>query len=100
MKNRNDLVDARNFDRVVAVLQADPRLSHKEVAKVVGLSARTVKGIASGKIKRPNVVVLERLNTTRRCPNCGHLCTEWPCILCEMAKQVPGKKPVRFANQK
>lgn len=100
MKNRNDLVDARNFDRVMTVLQADSRLSHQEVAKIVGLSPRTVKGIATGKIKRPNVVVVERLATTRRCPNCGHLCTEWPCILCEMAKQDPGKPPVRFANQK
>jgi hypothetical protein len=96
MKSKTDEVSAKHFDEVIHLLEATPSLALQDIACQVGLSARTVRRIATGKIERPNVVVLERLSTPRRCGNCGRRCTEWPCISCEMAKSTSTAAAPRF----
>ncbi len=93
-------IDVRRYDSVVSLLLSDPELSFVEVADRTGVSAATVRKIWEGGISRPPAIVLERLATPRRCPDCGSLCSEWPCVLCTMRRRAtpPGveRRPVRF----
>jgi hypothetical protein len=87
MKVTPDPISVLKYDAVAKVLVEEPGLSHEEVARRCGVSRSTVQRIWEGSIHRPPVIVLERLPSPRRCPDCGGLCSDWPCVLCEMRRR-------------
>ena len=104
MMNTPPPIDVRRYDAVVAVLTRNPELSFPEVARRSGVSVSTVEKIWNGAISRPPIVVLERLAKPRRCGECGALCAEWPCVLCEMKRRGGprglGSSPMRFVYKR
>jgi len=100
---QGDPIDIARYDRVVSVLVDHSDWSLHRIAQYTGVPERIVRKIWDGTISRPAVVVLARLRQPRRCGECGALCTEWPCILCEMRrrKAIPGVtgRP-RFVNKR
>lgn len=97
-------IDVRRYDAIVELLTRHPETSFPEVARQLGVSASTVQKIWDGSISRPPIVVLERLAKPRRCRECGALCVEWPCVLCEMQRRGgnPGspRRPMRFVYKR
>jgi hypothetical protein len=91
MANSPDPIDVRRYDEVVKLLVHEPDLSFEEVASRVKVSPSTVRKIWEGSISRAPAIVIERLATPRRCPECGTLCRDWPCILCEMQRRREGR---------
>jgi len=87
MKSLPTPIDVRRYDTVVDVLVKNPGISFPEVARRAGVSEPTVRKIWEGAISRPPVVVLERLPSPRRCGDCGALCSDWPCVLCEIKRR-------------
>ena len=87
MSSEPDRISVVKYDAVTRLLSEEPQLSHPQIAKQCGVAASTVERIWNGTIARPPVVVIERLAQPRRCPGCGALCKEWPCILCEMGRR-------------
>ena len=104
MKNTPTPIDVRRYDTVVEVLQNNPGISFPEVAERAGVSEPTVRKIWEGAISRPPVVVLERLPQPRRCGECGALCSDWPCVLCEIKRREPEGRnrlsPTRFVYKR
>jgi hypothetical protein len=97
-----DPIDVRRYDEVVEVLTNSPRVSFAEAARRCGVSVGMVRKIWDGRVARPPVVVLDRLESPRRCSDCGALCVEWPCVLCEIERRngtlrgKQAKRPIRF----
>ena len=89
MKMSPPPIDVRRYDAVVDLLHENPGISFPEAARRAGVSEPTVRKIWEGNISRPPVVVLERLPKPRRCCECGALCVDWPCVLCEMKRRAP-----------
>lgn len=99
MNSKQDEISVLRYDAIAQVLRSEPELSHEEVASRCRVAASTVERIRDGSISRPAVVVLERLAQPRRCPQCGALCKDWPCIFCEMRRRRAGgqqAEPPRF----
>ena len=102
MNKLPDPIDVRRYDEVVKMLTENPQLGFDETAQRCNVSETTVRKIWDGRISRPPVVVLERLESPRRCEECGALCLEWPCILCEIKRRngtlsgTAGRRPIRF----
>jgi hypothetical protein len=99
MNYQPDPVSAIKYDAVVRLLTDEPELSHSEVARRCEVGTSTVARIWTGAISRPSVVVLDRLSSPQRCPECGALCRDWPCIFCEMGRHqqdCPGDVALRF----
>ena len=92
MKMTPQPIDVRRYDTVVEVLLQNPGISFPDAAQRAGVSEPTVRKIWEGAISRPPIVVLERLATPRRCHDCGALCRDWPCVLCEMNRRSPTEK--------
>jgi hypothetical protein len=74
------------YDAVVRLLTSEPDLPHEEVAERCRVALATVERVWDGKICRPPVVVLDRLAKPRRCLECGVMCSDWPCVSCEMRR--------------
>jgi hypothetical protein len=91
-----DPIDVRRYDAVVSLLTENPGIDFEEAAQQTGVAPATIKKIWEGTISRPSVVVLDRLRTRRRCPDCGVLCREWPCISCEMRRRKSLTRPGRL----
>jgi hypothetical protein len=94
----DDRIDVRKYDAAARALGSGTPDHFEEAVAQSGLSLSTVQKIWDGTISRPPVVVLERLRQPRRCPVCGSLCRDWPCVTCEMRrrrKQHTGS-PLRF----
>ncbi len=89
MKSIPPPIDVRRYDDVVEILLQNPGISFPEAARRTGVSEPTVRKIWEGDISRPPVVVLQRLPKPRRCPQCGAMCVDWPCVLCEMKRRAP-----------
>ena len=76
-------------------LLAEGKRSHREIARLTGISRGTVGAIASG--RRPEYEPLEEdegegpTGPPRRCPNCGGLVFV-PCRLCRVRKALAGKR--------
>ena len=102
MNKLPDPIDVRRYDAVVKLLMKNPRIGFAEAARRCKVSETTVRKIWDGRISRPPVVVLERLESPRRCEECGALCLEWPCILCEIKRRngtvngTAGRRSIRF----
>ena len=102
MEDMPDPLNVRRYDAVVETLVRNPGISFEDAARRCGVSASTVGRIWDGRIARPPVVLLDRLPTPRRCPDCGARCNEWPCILCEIRRRTGHfvnsdlERPVRF----
>ena len=92
-------IDVRRYDAVVDVLVENPGISFGEAARLAGVSEPTVRRIWEGSITRPPIVVLERLEAPRRCQECGALCRDWPCVLCEIKRRSPPHRPRRGFTQ-
>ena len=86
MATRNE-IHVLHYDKVVKALTQKPNVSLEEVSQRTGLALATVRKIWDGTITRPSTVVLDRLRTPRRCPECGSRCSAWPCIVCEMERR-------------
>jgi hypothetical protein len=80
-------INVLRYDAVVKALTEHPEWDFDEVARRTGVSAATVRKIYDGAITRPPVVVLERLKKPKRCPECRSLCSDWPCIVCELDRR-------------
>ena len=80
-------IDVRRYDAVVQAFLNQPGVEFEEVAKQTGVASHTVRKIWEGKISRPPVILLDRLTHPRRCPNCGALCQDWPCVLCTIQER-------------
>lgn len=93
MKMTPQPIDVRRYDAVVEVLVENPGISFPEAAQRAGVSEPTVRKIWEGAISRPPIVVLERLPRPRRCTECGALCVDWPCVLCEMNRRTRHRRP-------
>lgn len=100
MKATPQQIDVRRYDAVVDVLLRNPGISFHDAARQAGVSVHTVRRIWDGTISRPPAVVLERLAEPRRCSQCGALCSDWPCVLCEMRRRhesnAPDQPALRF----
>lgn len=89
-------IDVRRYDRVVDILTNNPGISFPEAARRSGVTEPTVRKIWEGAISRPPIVVLDRLSKPKRCGECGALCSDWPCVLCEINRRGegnPGESP-------
>jgi transcriptional regulator with XRE-family HTH domain len=82
-------IDVRRYDTVVEILVQNPGIGFAEAAQRAGVSESTVRKIWEGTISRPPIIVLERLEKPRRCLECGALCSDWPCVLCEIKRRAP-----------
>jgi hypothetical protein len=87
MQQLPDPIDVRRYDAVVHAIGESPNADFQLIAEQCGVAASTVEKIWDGRISRPPVVVVERLEKPRRCPDCGARCVEWPCILCEIRRR-------------
>jgi hypothetical protein len=87
MNSDTEAISVLKYDAVVELCTREPLLSEEEIAKRCGVPAWKVERIIEGSITRPPVVLLDRLSTPRRCPDCGGLCREWPCVFCEMGRR-------------
>jgi hypothetical protein len=70
-----------------------PEADFEHVAQQTGVAEHTVRKIWEGQISRPPVVLLDRLSNPRRCPKCGALCQDWPCVLCTIQERKLPKMP-------
>ena len=103
MNSDPDPISVVKYDAVVRVIREQPELSHEEVASFCKVATSTVKRIWDGSISRPPIVVLDRLRTSRRCPQCGALCNDWPCVTCEIQRRRASGaevEPPRFQYRK
>lgn len=75
------------YDAVIRLLCDQTQLTHSQIAQQCKVALATVERIWDGSISRPSVVVLDRLASPRRCPECGALCRDWPCVYCEMGRR-------------
>ena len=86
-------------------LLAEGKLSHRKIAKAVGISRATVGGIASGKRpdyearQRARAVASEPLGSLARCPGCGGL-VYMPCRLCTVRKAKAFEREVARAGRR
>ena len=87
-------------------LLAEGKLSHRKIARAVGISRATVGGIASG--KRPDYEARQRaralaanepLGPLARCPGCGGL-VYMPCRLCTVRKSKAFEQEVARAGRR
>jgi len=91
MPNTPDPIDVRRYDAIVRLLVDEPATTFEEIAERVGVSPGTVRKIWDGSISRAPAIIIERLTAPRRCAECGTLCRDWPCILCEMQRRKAGR---------
>jgi len=84
---RYNPINVLRYDKVVKALTDDPTASLESVSRRTGVALSTIRKIWEGKITRPRTIVLDRLKVPRRCPDCRGLCTDWPCIRCEMERR-------------
>lgn len=71
----------------------------RHIARRVGVSDMTVRRVVRGVWKPPPVALCEdddpfrefRL-LARRCPGCGGLVYQWPCLTCEMRAKAERKR--------
>ncbi len=90
----NSEIHVLRYDKVVKALSQKPTASLEDISQRTGVALGTIRKIWEGTITRPPTVVLDRLKTPRRCPECRSLCTAWPCIQCEMKRRPPtGDQP-------
>ena len=87
----NNEINVRRYDKVVKAFSEDPKASHELVSKRTGVPLSTVEKIWDGTIARPPIVLLDRLRSPRRCPECGTLCSAWPCIVCELERRAQAR---------
>ena len=59
-------------------------LKYRAIVKRLGVSLGTVSNIRQLPTIRPRHFIpkIKRLKKARRCPMCGELLKEWPCLLC------------------
>ncbi len=80
-------IDVRRYDSVVRIFLEQPGVEFDQVAEQTGVAEHTVRKIWDGTISRPPVILLDRLSQPKRCPECGALCQDWPCVLCTMQER-------------
>ncbi len=86
-------------------LLAEGKLSHRKIAKAVGISRATVGAIASGRRpdyearRRARASQVEPLGPLARCPGCGGL-VHMPCRLCSLRNAKAYEQDVACAHRR
>jgi hypothetical protein len=96
----DERIDVRKYDAAARALGVGTPEQFQQAVTASGLSMSTVRKIWDGTISRPAVVLLKRLRRPRRCPICGSLCRDWPCVSCEMhrRREDHADAPLRFVS--
>ncbi|MCP4535789.1 MAG: hypothetical protein GY832_01420 [Chloroflexi bacterium] len=80
-------VPVKTIQRVKRMLKADDPLSHRLIAKEVGISKTTVDAVAAGKWKPkkllPRMYEPEQLKEPVYCEACERMIVVLPCVACE-----------------